>query len=171
MAPANGEPMQYLTFSIAGDDYAIGILQVREVVEFDTLTWVPSTPSYVRGVINLRGSVVPVVDLAVKFGLPESTVTRRSCVVIVELLIDGELTVLGVMADSVRQVIDLTADQIEAPPSFGTRVRVDYLLGMAKLGKKFALVLDISRVLAAGELVAAASVAAGFEARAEEQAP
>jgi purine-binding chemotaxis protein CheW len=171
MAPTDGRPMQYLTFSIAGDEYAIGILQVREVVELDTLTWVPSTPSFVRGVINLRGSVVPVVDLAVKFGLPESVVTRRSCVVIVELATDEERTVLGVMADSVRQVIDLAADQIEAPPSFGTRVRVDFLLGMAKLGKKFALVLDIARVLAADELMAAGSIAAGFGASEQEQAP
>jgi purine-binding chemotaxis protein CheW len=167
----NDERMQYLTFSIAGDEYAIGILQVREVVELETLTWVPSTPPYVRGVVNLRGSVVPVVDLAVKFGLPESEVTRRSCVVIVELVTDGELTVIGVMADSVKQVIDLRADEIGVPPSFGTRVSVDFLLGIAKVGKKFALVLDIAKVLAAAELVAAASLAPGLHTAEREHAP
>src|SRR5215208_4562611 len=101
MDGASAEHKQYLTFSIAGDEYAIGIQHVREVVEFESLTRVPSTPAYIRGVINLRGRVVPVVDLALKFGLPESDVTRWTCVVIVELVTEGEQNVIGLMTDAV----------------------------------------------------------------------
>jgi purine-binding chemotaxis protein CheW len=112
-------------------------------------------------VINLRGSVVPVVDLAVKFGLPASPVTKRTCIVIVEVDLDGERTVMGVVADGVSQVMDLLPQDIEAPPAFGTRVRVDYLRGLGKVGKTFVLILDIDRVLAAHELRAAAALPAG----------
>jgi purine-binding chemotaxis protein CheW len=108
-------------------------------------------------VINLRGSVVPVVDLALKFGLPESAVTKRTCIVIVEVDLDGERTVMGVMVDSVSQVIDLSPEDVEPPPAFGNRVHVDYLLGMGKADKKFILILDIDRVLSVNELRAAAS--------------
>ena len=148
---------QYLGFYIAGEEYAIGILGVREILEYDVITKVPGTPPSIRGVINLRGSVVPVVDLAVKFGLPESAVTKRTCIVVVEAGLDGERTVLGVMADAVSQVIDLAAGDIEPPPTFGTRVHMDYLRGMGKAGKKFILILDIDRVLSASELQAAAT--------------
>jgi purine-binding chemotaxis protein CheW len=152
---------QYLTFSMAGEEYAIGALRVREIIEYDTVTTVPSTPAYVRGVINLRGSVVPVLDLAVKFGLPPTQVTKRTCIVITEIELDGDRTVLGLLADAVSQVIGLAPGDIEAPPSFGTRVRVDYLLGMGKVGQKLVLILDVDRILAATELLAAgASVGA-----------
>jgi purine-binding chemotaxis protein CheW len=150
---------QYLTFYIAGEEYAVALLRVREIIEYDTVTRVPSTPTWIRGVINVRGSVVPVVDLAVKFGLPESVVTRRTCVVIVEVEIDGQQTAMGVIADVVSQVVDLGRGDIEPTPPFGTRVKVDFLLGMAKLGQRFALVLDIDRVLSAGELIVAAAAA------------
>jgi purine-binding chemotaxis protein CheW len=153
---------QYLGFYIGGEEYAIGILRVKEILEYDTITKVPGTPTSVRGVINLRGSVVPVVDLAVKFGLPETVVTKRTCIVVVEVDLDGDRTVMGVLADAVSQVVDLGASDIEPPPAFGTRVHVDYLLGMGKAGKKFILILDIDRVLSIGELQAAA--AASLEA-------
>jgi purine-binding chemotaxis protein CheW len=154
------EQSQYLTFYLAGEEYAIGILRVKEILEYDTLTKVPTTPSSIRGVINLRGSVVPVVDLAVKFGLPETPITKRTCIVIVEVALDGHPTVMGVLADAVSQVMDLTPADIEAPPVFGTAVRVDYLQGLGKVGKRFVLLLDVDQVLAAAELRAAEALAA-----------
>src|SRR5260221_145972 len=124
------EQSQYLGFHIAGEEYAIGILRVREILEYDTVTRVPTTPRSIRGVINLRGSVVPVVDLAVKLGLAESVVTKRSCVVVVEMVLEGERTVMGLLADAVTQVFDLPASEIEPPPPCATRIRVECLLGM-----------------------------------------
>jgi purine-binding chemotaxis protein CheW len=151
--------LQYLTFFVAEEEYAVPVLKVREVIEYDTVTRVPSTPPWIRGVINLRGTVVPVVDLAVKFGLAASPVTRRTCIVLVEVQLDGQETVMGAVADSVSQVIELAASDIEPPPSFGTHVRVDFLLGMGKLDAKFALLLDIDRVLSADELLIARETA------------
>ena len=148
------ETQQYLTFLIAGEEHAISILKVREIIEFDVVTTIPNTPPWVKGVINLRGSVIPIIDLAVKFGLPKSTTTKLSCVVITEVRMGGETLVLGVLADSVSQVVDLTADDVEAAPAFGTRVKLDYLLGMGTLGKKFCLILDIDKVLSVNELIA-----------------
>ena len=152
---APSEQSQYLGFHIGGEEYAIGILRVREILEYDTVTKVPTTPPSIRGVINLRGSVVPVVDLAVKLGLPESVVTRRSCVVVVEILLEGERTVMGLLADAVSQVLELPASEIEPPPPFGTRIRVECLLGMGRAGKRFVLLLDIDRLLSTEEVMAA----------------
>ncbi len=147
------ETSQHLTFRIAEEEYAVGILQVREIIQYEEVTRVPMTPQWIRGVINLRGSVVPVVDLAVKLGLAASPVTRTTCIVIVEVTLGSERTVMGVLADSVSQVIDLDPGSIEPPPPFGTRARVDYLLGMGRIGHHFALVLDIDRVLSADEVL------------------
>ena len=151
----HSEQSQYLGFHIGAEEYAIGILRVREILEYDTVTKVPTTPPSIRGVINLRGSVVPVVDLAVKLGLPESVVTRRSCVVVVEILLEGERTVMGLLADAVSQVLELPASEIEPPPPFGTRIRVECLLGMGRAGKRFVLLLDIDRLLSTEEVMAA----------------
>lgn len=150
--PNPAERAQYLGFYIGGEEYAIGILRVREILEYDTVTKVPTTPPSIRGVINLRGSVVPVVDLAVKFGLPESVVSKRTCIVVVEVDLDGERAVMGVLADAVSQVIDLPASEVEPPPPFGTRVRVDCLIGMGRAGRKFVLLLDIDKLLSLDEL-------------------
>lgn len=171
------ERNQYLSFSLGGNDYAVGVLQVKEILQYETVTPVPSVPRSVRGVINLRGAVVPVIDLAVKFGLAATAVTKRTCIVIVEAAVEGERTVLGIVADAVREVLELGAQDVEPPPSFGTQVRVEYLLGMGKAGKGFVLLLDLDRVLSArevalgGELgsfdaVAPAAEAAGQEIRA-----
>ena len=149
---------QYLTFHVAGEEYAIGVLQVKEIIEYDTLTEVPQTPPSVRGVINLRGSVVPVVDLAAKFDLPEIQVTKQTCIVIVEVKLESEPAVMGVMVDEVQQVIELKPEDIMEPPAFGTRVHVDYLQGMGKAGKKFTLILDIDKLLSTEELSAFASL-------------
>ena len=115
-------------------------------------------PPWVRGVMNLRGSVVPVIDLTVKFGLPESPVTNRTCIVIAEVALDGEPAVMGIVVDAVSQVLELSPADIEPPPAFGTSVRVDYLLGLGKFGDRFVLLLDIDRVLSAAELLKAASL-------------
>ena len=145
---------QYLTFLTAGEEYAISIVKVSEIVEYEAVTTVPNTPAWIRGVTNLRGRVVPVVDLAVKFGLPASRTTKFSCIIITEVMFQGENLTMGVLADSVSQVIDLSADEIEETPPFGTRVKTEYLLGMGALGKKFCLILDIDKVLSADELLA-----------------
>jgi len=150
---------QYLTFLIAGEEYAVNILKVREIVEYDTVTTVPNTAPWIRGVTNLRGNVVPVIDLAVKFGLAPSQVSRFSCIVITEISFDGEKLTMGVLADSVSQVLDLEADEIEPTPPFGTRLKIEFLLGMGKMGKKFCLILDIDRVLSADEIIAVADSA------------
>ena len=144
---------QYLTFMIGGEEYAISLLKVKEIIEYDTVTEIPKTPEWVRGVINLRGNVVPVIDLAVKFRLAPSVAGKLTCIVITEVQCEGEATVMGVMADAVRQVIDLKPQDVEVPPSFGTRVKVDYLLGMARSGKKFCLLLDTEKVLSTEELL------------------
>lgn len=149
-------PGQYLTFFLAGEEYAVGILRVREIIQYDTVTRVPTTPACVRGVLNLRGTVVPVVDLAVKFGLPEVPITRRTCVVIVEVNLEREQAVMGLLSDAVSQVIELGPGEIEPPPPFGLNAQTEYLLGMAKSDRKFLLILDLDRVLSERELKAVA---------------
>jgi purine-binding chemotaxis protein CheW len=152
---------QYLTFFLADEEYAINIQRVKEIIEYTPVTKVPKVPEWIRGVINLRGSVVPVVDLAVRFGLAEHPVTKTTCIVIVEVEQDTERTVMGVIADAVNQVIDLAPKDIEEPPAFGTRVRLEYLFGMGKIGKKFALILNIDRVLSTAELLTVSTLQAG----------
>jgi purine-binding chemotaxis protein CheW len=146
--------VQYLTFLTAGEEYAISIVKVSEIIEYEAVTTVPNTPPWIRGVTNLRGRVVPVVDLAVKFGLPASRISKFTCIIITEVMFQNEKLTMGVLADSVSQVIDLSADEIEETPPFGTRVKTEYLLGMGALGKKFCLILDIDKVLSADELLA-----------------
>ena len=155
--------VQYLTFLTAGEEYAIGIVKVAEIVEYETVTTVPNTPVWIRGVTNLRGRVVPVVDLAMKFGLPASAISKFSCIIITEIMFQGESLTMGVLADSVSQVLELSADEIEATPPFGTRVKTEYLLGMGVLGKKFCLILDIDKVLSADELLAVTETVASEE--------
>jgi purine-binding chemotaxis protein CheW len=152
--------VQYLTFFTAGGEYAISIVKVSEIVEFEAVTTVPNTPVWIHGVTNLRGRVVPVVDLAVKFGLPASRISKYSCIIITEAVFEGESVTMGVLADSVSQVIDLSAEEIAATPPFGTRVKTEYLLGMGAVGNKFCLILDIDKVLSADEFLAVTESAA-----------
>jgi purine-binding chemotaxis protein CheW len=158
---------QYLTFCIGDEEYAVGILRVKEIIQYEEVTRVPATPPWIRGVMNLRGSVVPVVDLAAKFGIGARPVSRTTCIVILEVSLDGQQSVMGILADSVDQVIELAASEIRPAPAFGTRIRVDFLSGMAALGKRFALILDIDRLLSVDELLVATqahvSSAAGHE--------
>ena len=160
---------QYLTFFIAREEYAVGILRVREIIQHDNVTRVPRTPPWVRGVINLRGSVVPVVDLAVKFGLQESHTTRSSCIVICEVQLEGLGVVMGIMADAVSQVIELPEHDVRPAPPFGTRVRVEYLQGVGRTAERLVLLLDVDKLLAADEVVAASSV--GVQPGSELPAP
>jgi purine-binding chemotaxis protein CheW len=146
--------VQYLTFFTAGEEYAVNIGKVKEIVKYEAVTTVPNTPAWIRGVTNLRGTVVPVVDLAVKFGLAGSGISKFSCIIITEVLFQGEKLTMGVLADSVSQVIELSDGDIEETPPFGTRVKIEYLLGMGPLGKKFCLILDIDKVLSADEILA-----------------
>jgi len=143
---------QYLTFFLRGEEYAVGILRVKEIIEFERVTRVPAMPVHVRGVINLRGAVLPVVDLAAKFGLAPSEPSRTTCIVIVETQTGGEFVVVGLMADAVSEVVDIGDDSIEPPPSFGTHVRVDFLTGMGKLDNRLVLILDLDRVLSPVEI-------------------
>jgi purine-binding chemotaxis protein CheW len=145
---------QYLTFLTAGEEYAISLTKVREIIEYDTVTTVPNTPPWISGVTNLRGRVIPVVDLAVKFGLPPSRISKFSCIIITDVMFQGESLTMGVLADSVSQVLDLSDAEIEKTPRFGTRVKTEYLVGMGALGKKFCLILDIDKVLSAEEMLA-----------------
>jgi purine-binding chemotaxis protein CheW len=164
--------MQYLSFILAGEEYALGILQVKEIIEYDTVTRIPGAPVWVRGVFNLRGSVVPVVDLAVKLGMPPATLTRWSCIVVVEVKLGGERLVLGLLADAIGQVMELEPSEVVPPPSFGTPVHVDYLVGMGRPGggKKFVLLMDIDKVLSSQEVLVASTLRTQAEAPAPKDA-
>jgi purine-binding chemotaxis protein CheW len=144
---------QYLSFSVADEQYAIDVLHVREITQYGRLTRVPAAPACVRGVMNLRGAVVPVVDLAVKLGLPESRVTKLTCVVIVDVAVSEETTPMGILADSVSQVIDLGPADIEPPPPFGTRIRAEYLSGLGRVDGAFLVILDVDRLLSIDDLL------------------
>lgn len=168
--PAEVSDRQFLSFHLAGEEYAIEIFRVREIIEYGVVTHVPMTPPWIRGVINLRGGVVPVLDLAVRFGLPVAEVTPRTCIVIVEAALGGIETPMGIVADSVSQVMELRTGDIEPPPPFGARIRLEFLLGMARTDKKFALLLDIDRILSSDELLTLAETTeTGQEAAAGAQ--
>ena len=153
-APAGlGEPQQYLVFSLCGEAFAIGIRSIKEIIEFGQLTEVPMMPDLVRGVINLRGAVVPVVDLAVRFGRAPTEVARRTCIVIIEIESQpGEAQTIGVIVDAVTEVLDIPPQDIEPPPSFGARIRSDFIEGMGKVGGKFVILLDMGHALSIDEL-------------------
>jgi len=154
------ETGQFLTFFVGAEEYAIGILRIREIIEFSGATHIPAMPASVLGVINLRGRVVPVVDLAAKFGCSLAQARSRNCVVIVEIAIDGEDTIVGLVTDTVSQVIDLPMESIEPPPALGTRARTEFLHGLGKHGERFVLILDVDRLLDDEEVDAAGSSAA-----------
>jgi len=152
LAPAAAlEPAQYLTFQLAGEAFAINILSIKEIIEYHSLTEVPMMPASVRGVINLRGAVVPVMDLLARFGRKPSEVTKRTCIVIVEVEadVDGERErqVIGVVVDAVNEVLDIAEADIESAPAFGARIRTDFIQGMGKVRGKFVILLNVNHVL------------------------
>ena len=146
------ETTQYLTFKLEDEIFALDISKVREVLDFTTVTKVPRTPEFMRGVINLRGNVVPVVDMRLKFGMSKTEKTVNTCIIIVEVSVEGEATVLGALADSVQEVIDLEPEQIEPAPKIGTRLRTEFIKGMGKRDDHFIIILDIDKVFSADEL-------------------
>ncbi len=146
------ETSQYLTFKLEDEVFALDISKVREVLDFTVVAKVPQTPDFMLGVINLRGSVVPVVDMRLKFGMSATEATVNTCIIIVEIEIDGEITVLGALADSVQEVMDLDPDQVEPPPRIGTRLNTKFIKGMGKQGENFIIILDIDKVFSADEL-------------------
>jgi len=146
--PGTEQTQQYLTFSLGGEVFAIGILAIKEIIEYSSLTQVPMMPEYLRGVINLRGAVVPVVDLMVRFGKPASQITKRTCIVIVEIQSEGERHDIGVVVDAVDSVLDIPPDQIEPPPDFGAHIPTDFMQGMGKVNGKFVILLNVGHVLA-----------------------
>lgn len=151
---------QYLTFSVAGDTYALAIEGIKEIIELSQMTVVPMMPAYVRGVINLRGAVVPVIDLAARFGQPPAELGRRSCVVILEINAEnGDKQVFGLLVDAVCAVLDIAAEHMEPAPAFGARIRADFIAGMARLEARFVIVLDANRVLALQDLAAISHMA------------
>jgi purine-binding chemotaxis protein CheW len=146
------ETGQFLTFKLDEEVYALDILQVREVLDYTTITKVPKMPKFMRGVINLRGGVVPVIDLRLKFGLEIADNTVDTCIIIMEITLDGETTLLGALADSVQEVITLDSEQIEPPPKIGTRLNTEFIKGMGKKNDDFIILLDIDRVFSSEEL-------------------
>ena len=151
-AVSQQEEGQYLTFLIGGEMFAISILSIKEIIEYGSLTIVPMMPDFIRGVINLRGAVVPVVDLSARFGRTASEVTRRSCIVIIEVEADEEKQDVGVVVDSVSEVLEIPAAEIEPAPSFGARIRADFISGMGKVDGKFVIILNAERVLSVDEM-------------------
>jgi purine-binding chemotaxis protein CheW len=149
---------QYLSFVLGGESFAIGIMAIKEIIEYASLTEVPMMPAYVRGVINLRGAVVPVLDLPVRFGRTASAVTKRTCIVIIEVMLGSERHVLGLVVDAVNAVLDILGAEIEPPPAFGASIRTEFIQGMAKVNGKFVILLNVDRVLAADELQALTEV-------------
>ncbi len=151
------ETRQYLTFKLGDEIYATDVAKVREVLDFTTITKIPRTPDFMSGVINLRGNVVPVVDLRLCFEMSKTEKTVNTCVVVVEMLLDGESAVIGALADSVEEVIDLEPDQIQPAPKIGTQIRTDFIKGMGKRDSQFIMILDIDRIFSADELTAVRS--------------
>lgn len=151
---AIAEPAQYLTFLLAGEIFAVGILAVKEIIEYQKITEVPMMPGSVRGVINLRGAVVPVMDLLARFGRQASELTKRTCIVIVEVNVaddSGDRQVIGIVVDAVNEVLDIAASDIEPPPAFGARIRTDFIQGMGKVKGKFVILLNVDHVLSMDE--------------------
>ena len=153
------EIRQYLTFTLAGEHFAVSTLSVKEIIEYGQLTGVPMMPPSIRGVINLRGAVVPVIDLGARFGGRRTEVGRRTCIVILEVEHSDEQQVIGVVVDAVNEVLEIAPADIEPPPAFGAHIRTDFILGMGKVSGQFVILLDIGRVLSVDELSTLSSVA------------
>lgn len=141
------QAIQYLTFVLDSEVFAVDVARVREILEYTAVTKVPKTRNYMRGVINLRGSVVPVVDMRVLFGLPEADTTVNTCIIVMEVAAEGSSLIMGALADSVREVMELDPGQIEPAPKVGSRVKTDFISGMGKQGNEFIMILDIDRML------------------------
>ena len=147
-----GDTHQYLTFNLGSEMFAVGILNVKEIIEYGNLTEIPMMPDFIRGVINLRGAVVPVIDLSARFTGHASTVQKRTCNVIVEVQHDGVRHDIGIMVDAVSEVLEIPAKDVEPAPAFGAAIRSDFIAGMGKVAGKFVILLDIQNVLSIDEI-------------------
>ncbi|MBI4642441.1 MAG: chemotaxis protein CheW [Deltaproteobacteria bacterium] len=152
------ETGQYLTFKLDEEVFALDISKVREVLDFTKITKVPQTPDFMLGVINLRGSVMPVVDMRLKFGLSKTEPTVNTCIIIVEIELDGEITMLGALVDSVQEVMELDPNQIEPPPRIGTHLNTKFIKGMGKQGEQFLIIVEIDKVFSVDELAMAQEI-------------
>lgn len=142
----------YLTFQLGGETYGLEILKVQEIIGMMNVTRVPRTPNFVRGVINLRGKVIPVVDLRLKFGLESKEDTNRTCIIVVQVARGNESVTMGILVDEVSEVLDINGEQIEPAPTFGDTVSTDFILGMGKVAQKVVMLLDVEKVLSSGEI-------------------
>lgn len=172
-------PQQYLTFVLGGEMFALAILNVKEIIEYGSLTEIPMMPTFIRGVINLRGSVVPVIDMIARFGGGTSEIGRRTCIVIVEMAnpenTSGSTHDIGIVVDAVSEVLEIPRSEIEPPPTFGAKIRADFIAGMGKVAGKFVIILNVQRVLSVDEMAALAQVGvsapqSGADATAEARA-
>ncbi len=148
----SAQPTQYLTYKLGDEMFAVGVSQVREILEMAPITKVPTAPDYMRGVVNVRGNAIPVVDLRLKFGLPRDEDTLHTRIIVLELKLDGESCVIGGIADSVHEVIELDPSQTTPPPTIAMRWRSDFIRGMGRRGEEFIIILDIDAVFTAGDL-------------------
>ena len=171
VAAADGNPIReclgnisdregkYLTFTLASEEYGIGILKIKEIIGMMPITSVPRTPHYVKGVVNLRGKVIPVIDLRLRFGMEPMDYTDRTCIIVVEIGSQAMHVIIGIVVDSVSEVLNIKSEEIENTPSFGTNLDTRYILGMAKMDGRVKILLDINEVLGATELAALAKAA------------
>lgn len=155
---AQQNQQQYLTFMLGGEVFAIGILSIKEIIEYGNITEIPRMPGFIRGVINLRGAVVPVINLGARFGKRTTDITRRTCIVIIEVANGEENQDVGVMVDAVNEVLEISASEIEPAPSFGANIRADFIDGMGKIDGKFVIILNIHQVLSVEEMATLAGV-------------
>jgi len=146
------ETRQYLTFKLDKELYAMDVGQVREILEFISLTKIPQTPPFVKGVINLRGKVVPVVDMRLKFGMTQTEKTVNTCIVVVEITFNEELIIIGALVDAVQEVVELEPSQIEPPPKMGSRLKTEFIKGMGNIDDNFIIILDVDKVFSVEEL-------------------
>lgn len=144
---------KYLTFVLAKEEYGIPILKVREIIKFLEITSIPKTPGYIKGVINLRGKIIPIMDLRLKFGLEEKEYNERTCIVVVEITINDTRKLMGLIVDTVSEVVNLTTNQIEPPPEYGYQNNQGYLIGVGKVKERVILLLDIEQILSREESI------------------
>lgn len=161
---------QYVTFMLGEELFGVDVARAREILGYVPVTKVPQTPPFMLGVINLRGSVVPVIDLRRKFGMPAAERTVDTCIIVIEIDMDGETSILGALADSVREVLELSAEQIEPPPRLGTGMKVDFIRGMGKVNDEFLMILDIDKIFSTDEIVLVQQVGGDLAAEAMDDA-
>ncbi|MBN1798167.1 MAG: chemotaxis protein CheW [Spirochaetales bacterium] len=149
----------YLTFKLGQEDYAIDVLKVKEILEVTRITKVPKTPNFMKGVINLRGNVVPVVDMHLKFGIEKTEQTVDTCIIVLEVTIDKETVVLGALADTVQEVVNIEPENIEATPHVGTHLNTEFILGIGKMDEQFVIILNIDKIFSEEEITVVKSAA------------